>query len=45
MKTTAKLFVVAAIVVASYYIGHHYGYVDGVLDTTVEQMMARPTYL
>jgi hypothetical protein len=45
MKKTLAIIAVITLVIGSYYYGRYEGYVAGVLDTTVEQMMARPTYL
>lgn len=40
MKNRVKLIaVVAALMAASYYIGHHYGFIDGVLEAAVEHIL------
>ncbi len=45
MSKLTIILVALILIVCSFFYGKHLGYVDGVLETTVEQMMARPAYL
>lgn len=39
MKTWKKIAVAAVALLIAYYSGHHYGYIDGVIEATADCLM------
>jgi hypothetical protein len=45
MSKLTIIIVALILIVCSFYYGKHLGFIEGVIETTADQMMTTPTYL